>query len=72
MEEETVETQSQPTVEPEAPNPVQAPPAPVAVVKAKVTTTDALLAAMTPEEVLARPHDYAKWYNGMRVEALNG
>ena len=38
----------------------------------KVTPTEALTAAMTPEEVLARPHDYAAWYNGMRMEALNG
>lgn len=35
-----------------------------------VTALDALKAAMSPTEVLARPHDYEKWYNGMRAEAL--
>jgi len=33
---------------------------------------EALQAAPTPHEALARPHDYEKWYNGAREKALNG
>ena len=38
--------------------------------KAPATPAEALAAAPTVEEVLARPHDYAKWYKGPREEAL--
>ena len=40
--------------------------------KALATPAEALAAAPTVHEVLARPAAYDEWYKGIRMEALHG
>lgn len=41
-------------------------------IQAEETLRQALVAAPTIWEVLARPDRYAQWYNGQRKDALTG